>query len=547
MQAKYPFFEFVWKDPRDEGQARSMSILRQLVRSPFLLYLDDDWEFFAPRPYVEPAMEILNGSTDIGQVLFSRNYAESLEDREVPGGHVARSWKHGYRFRVHEHYEVDSPDYRRFQEAHANRPTSAYWPHFSLRPSLIKTGVLANVGEFDEDATHFELDYARRYVQRGFRSAFFDGVYCLHSGRLTSSRPESQASKARAVDEASQRAGACGMTDWRRTSVPPMTFVTGFLDLSRYESRPAGKSWEDYLEHAAWLLQKPLPLVVFADSGRLEALRRLRPTQLPTYWVPFDRDDLAAWPQYERIRACIDAEGYPAYTWVDKDTPLYLMVGWQKTEWLRHAARVNPFSSSHFAWIDMGIHWAASQLGARALDEAIDRVVAAPPPQRLRFCSISYVAPEAAASRDRYFARHRWPVAGGFFAGSGEKLEWFANQLKRQWQTSIEQGLVTNDEMMFGYLVQRYPERFELYYGDHASVVANYAEARCGHDAVLRAVEQSRHAGDHRDAIRRLESIRPYVEDDVRRRAFRRQWELTRFLEWSSSAQEAAATSPSAT
>jgi GR25 family glycosyltransferase involved in LPS biosynthesis/glycosyltransferase involved in cell wall biosynthesis len=197
MQQKFPFFEFIFKGPADRGHARSLNLLRDAVRSPWLVHLEDDWQFFARRPYIGPALEILEEDSALGQVLFNRNYAETLDDRGIPGGFVRSTRAHRYRYRVHEHYPVDTGAYRHFEARHG-KPGNAWWPHYSLRPSVLRTSMFQRVGVFDESAGHFEHDYARRYLQAGFHSAFFDGVYALHTGRLTSERGD--AAKANAYD-----------------------------------------------------------------------------------------------------------------------------------------------------------------------------------------------------------------------------------------------------------------------------------------------------------------------------------------------------------
>ncbi len=183
MQRLFPFFEFVFKGADEKGHPRSMNRIRECVRTPFLVHLEDDWQFFVRRPYIGPAIEILEECPNVGQLLFNRNYAEVLEDRQLPGGHLAVSWTHAHRFRIHEYYPPQSEDYRRFQAAYGGQRSNAYWPHYSLRPSVLKTSVLDRIGAYAEDSPHFELDYAERYTAAGFRSGFFDGIHCLHIGR----------------------------------------------------------------------------------------------------------------------------------------------------------------------------------------------------------------------------------------------------------------------------------------------------------------------------------------------------------------------------
>lgn len=188
MGRLFPFLELTCKGPEQRGHAPSMNLIRSAATSPFLIHLEDDWQFFVRRRYIEPAIEILRESPNVGQVLFNRNYAELPQDRDLPGGHLAFSWEHGFRFRIHEHYPADSDDYRRFHAAHGGRPTNAYWPHYSLRPGVMKTSVFQRLGPYSEASPHFELDYARRYAAAGLRTAFLDGIHCMHIGRLTSER-----------------------------------------------------------------------------------------------------------------------------------------------------------------------------------------------------------------------------------------------------------------------------------------------------------------------------------------------------------------------
>jgi GR25 family glycosyltransferase involved in LPS biosynthesis/glycosyltransferase involved in cell wall biosynthesis/GT2 family glycosyltransferase len=189
MQRRFPFFEFIWKGPADKGHVRSMNLIREAVRTPWLIHLEDDWQFFARRPYIGEALEIFEENPEIGQVLFNRNYAETLDDRDIGGGVPKRSDGHGYRYLIHEYYPPKSDAHRAFTERHPGR-TSAWWPHFSFRPSMVRTSVFAQVGRFDESVRHFEHDYARRFFDAGLRAAFFDGVYALHTGRLTSQRDD---------------------------------------------------------------------------------------------------------------------------------------------------------------------------------------------------------------------------------------------------------------------------------------------------------------------------------------------------------------------
>lgn len=186
MQERYPFFEFVLKSRREKGHARSMNLLLGMVTSPYWLHLEDDWHFFVRAPYVQNALAILRDDAGIGQVLFNRNYGETLECRDIRGGLVRRTEREGLRYRLHAHAPPGTAAYERLvSEFPPDARTNVWWPHFSLRPSLVRTAVLRGLAGFRPEAEHFELDFAERYAAAGNASAFLDAINCLHIGKLT--------------------------------------------------------------------------------------------------------------------------------------------------------------------------------------------------------------------------------------------------------------------------------------------------------------------------------------------------------------------------
>ena len=205
MAQRYPFFEFIWKEPREKGHARSMNALLEGVESPWWVHLEDDWQFFVPRDYIGEALAVLGDRHELGQVLFNRNYGEALACRDLVGGEVRRTQKQGLRYRLHQHIPRDSEAYGAFFAAHPPGTLSnVWWPHYSLRPSMIKTAAIRKVGAFDPGAAHFELDFAKRYTAQGLCTAFFDEITALHRGRCTWERDDPDRPNAYSLNQQAQ-------------------------------------------------------------------------------------------------------------------------------------------------------------------------------------------------------------------------------------------------------------------------------------------------------------------------------------------------------
>ena len=188
MQALYPFFEFIFKGPEEKGHALSMNRLREAVGTRYWLHLEDDWHFVVPSDYVSRSIAILKNQTALGQVVFNRNYAETLDNRTLVGGTVQRLPESGLRYVLHEHTSEGAERDAFFARFPSGSLSNTWWPHFSLQPSLLDTERVRSVGAFSEAQGHFERDFASRYMEAGWRTAFFDAIVCFHIGRLIAER-----------------------------------------------------------------------------------------------------------------------------------------------------------------------------------------------------------------------------------------------------------------------------------------------------------------------------------------------------------------------
>lgn len=188
MKQRYPFFTFYLKTPEEKGHAKSMNIIRSLVKTPYVFHMEDDWQFFEKRNYITECLEVLNEDKSYGQCLINKNYSETASDAHEISGGLLRLTKHSeIRYFIHE-YCKDETELEEFKNKYSSgNKQCAYWPHFSLRPSLLRTHVWS-IGDFNEKAEHFEMEYAHRYIATGFKSVFLERIYAMHIGRLTSER-----------------------------------------------------------------------------------------------------------------------------------------------------------------------------------------------------------------------------------------------------------------------------------------------------------------------------------------------------------------------
>ncbi len=182
----YPFITLIEKDQQEKGHPRSMNIIHELITKSGIKYnfhVEDDFEFFVPIK-LDHMIKILEHDSSLGQVLVNANYSEDPLVGSTILGSVIK-YADSIRYLEHRYYTGKQLESESMKLQTAN---CLYWPHFSFRPSLIRSEIYNRVGTFNEKAQHFEMEYAQRYISKGYKSAFLDGLFCTHIGRRTYER-----------------------------------------------------------------------------------------------------------------------------------------------------------------------------------------------------------------------------------------------------------------------------------------------------------------------------------------------------------------------
>jgi GR25 family glycosyltransferase involved in LPS biosynthesis len=245
MRQFYPFINFYFKTPKEKGHPQSMNIIRKLVKTPYTFHMEDDWQFFDRRNYISDCLEVLGQDPNIGQCLINKNYAEIATD-DIKGGDF-KTTSSGLRYYVHEFVRTED-EKKEFHKKHGVGNTCNYWPHYSLRPSLLRTQIYHELGPYNETVSHFEMNYSTRYIQKGYVSAFLEGIYCMHIGRLTSERDNKNKPNAYELNDEAQFNGKeekLKLQKNKEYDTFPFRVKTFVINLDRRPDR-----WEDFVKHS---------------------------------------------------------------------------------------------------------------------------------------------------------------------------------------------------------------------------------------------------------------------------------------------------------
>jgi GR25 family glycosyltransferase involved in LPS biosynthesis len=210
MKELYPFINFIFKKKEEKGHVQSMNMLYNLVKTPYMFNMEDDWEFFYKDNYLTRCLKVLSLNDKYGQCLVNKSYGEGNESFESIGG-ILHSFTNSYgeNYYFEHHFINNENDTREEIMKYSNVldktsfTNQYYWPHFSFRVGLTKMSIFKEIGKFNH-VNHFEMEYAYRYANKGYTTVFLDSIYCSHIGRRTNERFDKNKSNAYELNQVNQ-------------------------------------------------------------------------------------------------------------------------------------------------------------------------------------------------------------------------------------------------------------------------------------------------------------------------------------------------------
>ena len=194
LKNRYPWIKFVQKPLAVKGHKSSMKMIREILirrnKISYWMHLEDDWDFIIVDNYISRAIGYLEKYKKDGvrQILFNKGYGEIECDGLCKCG---MELEPGLLLHVY------------------NEPNTScgYWPHYSFRPSVVLKETMVELGDYNDDVDFFELEYAHRYINAGYKSAYFDQLSCIHIGKLAGARGDESEKNAYELNNISQGIG----------------------------------------------------------------------------------------------------------------------------------------------------------------------------------------------------------------------------------------------------------------------------------------------------------------------------------------------------
>lgn len=238
------------------------------------------------------------------------------------------------------------------------------------------------------------------------------------------------------------------------------TLVSGFLS-----NININHNLEYYYELGIKLLKINIPKIIFVDEIMYDKIKSYENEF--TKIILYDKSESYLYPYInpECLKNFKNNSTNPS-----KDTPEYMFVQCNKTEWLKEAIQLNYFNTTQFVWVDLAIRKVISS------DELLHKYIL-----NLQNKSYSNVRIGSILNVNHIYNLNlytdiAWYFAGGVLGGDKEQLLSFAEKMKNGCLKIINEKQTLVWEVNIWYLIYREnKELFDCYTCDHNdSILNNY-------------------------------------------------------------------------
>jgi len=259
------------------------------------------------------------------------------------------------------------------------------------------------------------------------------------------------------------------------------TLVTAYFNLTKcYDASTEinARGQEYYLSHSLSTLTLPYNLVIYCDEDSIETIKSIRPKYLEnkTHYVIRNFNELRfqkggnvlneTFNDY-RVKIISNRKDNP-YHFDNRNTASYYLFCMSRYMMLKEITELNPFHSTHFAWINFCIErMGFTNLIRLAEGLSVNR-------DKFSTCYIDYVPEGLVTNTKEYFKWGRCGMCSGFFTGNKEYMYKVCDLIENKFLEYLEQGYGHADEQLYSPVYFENPDLFEHYYGDYRQMITNY-------------------------------------------------------------------------
>lgn len=249
---------------------------------------------------------------------------------------------------------------------------------------------------------------------------------------------------------------------------PTITFVTSFFDLGKRENNTERRQVQVYLEKGLFLLGLDINLVIFIEEQFVDYVTEHRKAFMEkTKIIPMKFEDLHYYQHYDEIVENLKL--HPIHNSSSyKDTPNYIILMWEKLEFVKRVIEDNPFKSDYVGWIDFGLTHVATTRKCLT-NETFKKV-----PEKIKIMKLREFSYNEFNDLKTYYSYLRGIMAAGYITGSIENMLIFHRLMNIEINRCLEMKVAPVDEQILPIVISKCPDLFILYNGDYEDILDNY-------------------------------------------------------------------------
>ena len=298
----------------------------------------------------------------------------------------------------------------------------------------------------------------------------------------------------------------------KQPSVYP-TIVTMLYDIRSMENNhiDRNRKLNSFIDFSKkFLLQLPFPIIFFIDDNE-ETYDAIYDTRKEldlldnTYIYICDFKTTYFYKYLSKLEE-LQKKFFIRNGEIEHETPLYVILNNNKFDCIDKAIDLNPFSSSHFVWMDFGINHVS--LSNEYIYEWITQV----PDKIKQLCINPYIEN---TPPKRYFEYIYHNTAGGLFSGSIENMKKYSELFKNKTQQIYNENWYQIDEAVMTIVQRENPDLFDLFYGDYQGIVSNYLSPVHNIDLILHGAQKCIDSGNTERAYNIVNYCLPFFEKNM--------------------------------
>jgi hypothetical protein len=262
-----------------------------------------------------------------------------------------------------------------------------------------------------------------------------------------------------------------------------VTFVSALFDIDRVD----GRKWDQYLKWFDVTLKLRVPMLLFITEDLQEFVDERR-GDLPTKTVHITLEEIPYYHLKEPIQDILDSDDYKNNISdpdrIECKQAMYSVIQYSKFPWLDQAAKINPFDSDVYFWLDAGgsrffnnFDLTEPYPGESAMEQLEGMGESFLIQMNCEYYTDLY---EAETLDENYLYDNRSYVLGSMFGGHKNSIPKIMKMVDDVLMDKmIAENNVNNEQIALGYLVKKYPDDFAVYSrtnGQHMDIFTELSE-----------------------------------------------------------------------